>query len=68
MTSETQNAFRDWADYYRQATQTGLALALAYPSETLVRLFKGNYIAGMRPMTTRACRCWMWAVVAPTTP
>ncbi len=45
MTQQSKTAFKDWADYYRQASASGEALA--YPSETLVRLFKGKYITGM---------------------
>src|SRR5262249_737731 len=36
---------KGWTKYYRAAHEAGTDLA--YPSETLVRLFRGNYIKGM---------------------
>lgn len=39
---------RDWASYY--ASIQGGALDLRYPSETLVRLLKGDYLDGTHPV------------------
>jgi ubiquinone/menaquinone biosynthesis C-methylase UbiE len=39
------NAFDKWADSYRQAAASDTELM--WPSETLVRLFKGHYIPGL---------------------
>lgn len=41
----SQNAFDKWADSYRQASESGAELL--WPSETLVRLFKGHYVPGL---------------------
>ncbi|PPT08721.1 hypothetical protein CKA32_004071 [Geitlerinema sp. FC II] len=44
MSSVSQNMSSGWAEAYKLYRQKGDELA--YPSETLVRLFKGNYITG----------------------
>jgi 2-polyprenyl-3-methyl-5-hydroxy-6-metoxy-1,4-benzoquinol methylase len=44
MTAGNMNAL-GWAEEYRQATEN--SRQLSYPTETLVRLFKGDYVPGM---------------------
>ena len=38
-------AFDKWNKFYREASASGVELA--WPSETLIRLFKGNYVSGL---------------------
>lgn len=49
-----ESEFSKWCDFYRRVLATGTALA--WPSETLVRLFRGSYIAGL-PKDLRGLRC-----------
>ena len=39
-------SFEKWASEYIRATAEGTQLT--WPSETLVRLFKGNYVPGLK--------------------
>jgi ubiquinone/menaquinone biosynthesis C-methylase UbiE len=41
----SKNAFEAWAECYRDAAEAGIELM--WPSETLVRLFKGHYVPGL---------------------
>lgn len=43
--SERSNAFGKWEDFYRQVSESGEGPL--WPSETLVRLFKGPYVRDM---------------------
>jgi len=43
---ENQEAFSKWAETYRKFAAEGSELM--WPSETLIRLFKGNYIPGLK--------------------
>ncbi len=40
-----KNAFEQWADAYKKGNAAGVELM--WPSETLIRLFKGNYVPGL---------------------
>lgn len=42
---DVRHSFEQWSDYYRQVAASGLELL--WPSETLVRLFKGDYVPGL---------------------
>lgn len=42
---ENNNAFDKWADAYKKYSAEGIELM--WPSETLVRLFKGDYVPGL---------------------
>ena len=44
MVSVSRNMVNSWVKAYRREQATGVELA--YPSETLVRLFKGDYVTG----------------------
>ncbi len=41
----SSTSLNNWTAYYRQTSATGTDLM--WPSETLVRLFKGNYVPGL---------------------
>ena len=46
MKSVSNKMVSDWAEAYQFYSQTGGALS--HPTETLIRLFKGDYVTGKK--------------------